>query len=112
MLLVACGGKSLPDGVIDHERMVPLLVDIYIAEAYFGVETSYQYDSLTPEMLRAYDDLLARHGVTGEELDASVDYYSQHPEEYNAIHHEVRALIEEEEKKGEAQATPVKINRR
>lgn len=109
ILLSACGSKRLPDGIIDHDRMVPLLVDIYLTEAYFGVETSYNFDSLSPDMVRAYNDLLARHGVTPDELDASVDYYAHHPELYNAIHHEVKAIIEGEEKTDAVETTPVRI---
>ncbi len=112
LLLAACGGERLPDGVIGRDSMVPLLVDIYIVEAYYGVETSYSYDydSLSPEMVRAYDALLAKHGITAAELETSLDYYAHHPEQYNAIHHEVRALLEEEENTDAAKARSVKLN--
>lgn len=112
LLLAACGSKKLPEGVIDRDRMVPLLVDVYLTEAYYGVETSYSYnyDSLSPEMVRAYEDLLAKHGITADELETSLDYYAHHPEQYNAIHHEVRALLSEDEEITDSVVTkPVKI---
>lgn len=109
VLLAACGGRRMPEGVVGHDRMVPLLVDIYLIEAYYALETNYNYDSLSPEMLRAYDDVLARHGVTAGELEASLAYYSEHPEQYNAIHREVAARLEQENT-GAAEATPVKVN--
>lgn len=100
----------MPDGVIEHDRMVPLLVDIYLVEAYYAVKTNYNYDTLSPDMLRAYDDVLAEHGVTPDDLEASLAYYSEHAELYNAIHRDVVAVLNEKNTGEAEEATPVKVN--
>lgn len=112
LLMVSCGGKKLPEGVLAHDSMVPLLVDVYLLEAYYAVETNYNYDSLSPEMMRAYDDVLARHGVTLDDFETSLAYYSEHPELYSAINREVAARLETKAEKNaeETKVKPVKLD--
>lgn len=96
MLVVAgCGGKRLPEGVLDHDKMVDFLTDAYLLESYYAVETNYNFDSISPDFVRAYDDILERHGITSDEVETSLDYYSHNPELYNAISREVEARIDE-----------------
>ena len=42
----------------------------------------------------AYDSILARHGVSREDVEASVEYYANHPDEYAAIHDSVLLILE------------------
>ena len=92
---VGCGGKKLPEGVLGHDQMVDFLTDAYLLEGYYAVETNYTFDTIAPEFARAYDDLLEYHGISRDEVEASLDYYSRHPEPYNAICKEVEARIDE-----------------
>lgn len=94
LFAVACGGKRLPDGVLDHDQMVDFLTDAYLLEGYYAVETNYNFDTVSPDFARAYDDILERHGITREQVDASLEYYSRNPEPYNAISKEVEARID------------------
>lgn len=104
-----CHRNRLPDGVMDHGRMVAFLAEAYILEGYYAVETSFSYDSLSPEMLSAYDALLTRHGVTMQQVDASMEYYSHHPDDYSAINREVLALLEKAEATDSVVVEPVAV---
>lgn len=95
LLALGCRGDRLPEGVLGHDQMVDFLTDAYLVEGYFAVETNYTFDSITPEMVHAYDDVLTRHGITREQVEASFEYYARHPEPYNAISKEVEARINE-----------------
>ena len=94
MMLASCGGQKRPEGVMSPETMVTFLVDAYQLEGFYAIETEYRYDSLLPEVAAAYDDLLARHGVSREEVERSFDYYAAHPEHYSPIQDSVMAHLD------------------
>lgn len=91
--VLGCGGKRLPNGVLDHGQMVDFLTDAYYLEALFAVETNFTFDTVSPEMVRAYADIMERHGVTREQVEASIEYYAVHPALYSKINEEVEARI-------------------
>lgn len=97
MLLAACNGNHLPDGILDQQKMTDFLREAYLLEGYCAIETRYVFDSLTPEMIYAYDDILAEQGITRDQVEASLTYYASHPEEYNAIHEAVATALETQE---------------
>ena len=106
VLLASCRHDGRPAGVLDAPQMVAFLTDAYLLEGFYAVETHYRYDAMTPEVLRAYDDILARHGITREEAEASFAYYGQHPELYLPIQDSVIARIEHETGADTAVAQP------
>lgn len=97
MMLTACHNDSLPEGVLNQQQMTRFLHEAYLLEGYCAIETRYRFDSLSPEMIYAYDDILAEQGITREQVETSLAYYSNHPEEYLAIHDSVAALLETQE---------------
>lgn len=94
-LLVSCRHEDRPAGILDEPQMVAFLCDAYLLEGFYAIETQYRYDAMTPEVLRAYDDILAHHGITREEAEASFAYYAQHPELYQTIQDSVLARIDQ-----------------
>ena len=94
LLLGACRHEGRPADVMTHEQMVAFLADAYLLEGFYAVETQYRYDALSPEVLHSYDSILAVHSLTREDVERSLDYYTRHLDEYQAIHEEVVALLE------------------
>lgn len=92
----ACRHDGRSVDVLDAPAMVSFLADAYLLEGFYAVETQYRYDAMTPEVLRAYDDILEHHGITREEAEASFAYYAQHPDLYQTIQDSVLARIEKE----------------
>lgn len=97
LLMAACSSNSRPEGILDQQQMTDFLREAYLLEGYCAIETRYIFDSLTPEMIYAYDDILAEQGITREQVEASLAYYANHPEEYTAIHEAVAAELEAQE---------------
>ena len=97
LMLSACHSDGLPEGILNHQQMVDFLHESYLLEGYCAIETRYNFDSLTPEMIYAYDDILAAQGITREQVETSLAYYVNHPEEYSAIHEAVVASLETQE---------------
>ena len=90
----ACHNSQLPDGVMTPSAMEAFLKEAYLLEGFYSVETEFRYDSLHAEMVASYDSLLAKHNITREDFERSVDYYTHHPMDYAKIHERVIALLD------------------
>ena len=95
-LLASCRHDSRPSDVLDAPEMVAFLADAYLLEGFFAVETQYRYDAMSPDVLRAYDDILAKHNVSREQIEHCFDFYSHHPDLYAPIQDSVLALLDRE----------------
>lgn len=94
LLLAGCRQEGLPEGVASEERMVDFLTEAYQLEGYYAVETRYRYDVLPEGVAQRYDSLLDAQGLTREEAERSLDYYSQHLDAYQRIHDSVVVRLE------------------
>lgn len=74
--------------------MTNFLSDLYLVEGCYAVESQYRFDAASPEVLSACNSLIEKYHITLEGVERSFDYYSRHPEEYEAIMKEVSARIE------------------
>ena len=98
----ACHRDQRPADVLAADTMVNVLTDLYLIEGYYAVESQYRFDTASPEVIGAVDEVLKTHHVTRESMEKSFDYYSQHPDEYEAIQKEVATRIEQLTAPGEA----------
>ena len=92
--MASCRHDGIPQDVLDQERMTDFLCDAYLLEGFYAIETQYRYDALSDEVLCSYDSILDSHGLTREQVEISLDYYSAHPDIYQAIHDSVVACLE------------------
>lgn len=106
ILVAACGGEKAPADLIPADRMVDFLTDAYLLEGFYAVESEYRYDALTPDVVRAYDDILARHGIDKEAVERSFHYYAEHPDLYQSIHDSVIARLESDMTEEDKNASP------
>jgi hypothetical protein len=90
----ACKHSQRPADVLDASTMADFLSELYLVEGYYAVKSNYRFDSASPEVLAACDDILKKNHLSRETVEKSFDYYSQHPEEYEAIQKEVASRIE------------------
>lgn len=82
LLLGACHDDRLPQGIMDTAAMTAFLTDAYQLEGIYAITSGHQYDTVSPEALRAYDDLLRKHGVSRVQVDSSLAYYATRPDVY------------------------------
>ena len=94
VLLGSCNRNGVPEGVMDASTMTAFLQEAYLIEGFYSIETEFRYDSLHAEMVASYDSLLCRYGLSREDFERSVDYYSRHPHEYALIHKQVIAALD------------------
>ena len=99
---VACGltscresVTSLPDGVMDEEQMVDFLSEAYLLEGFYAIETGNHPSLVSDEVSAAYQELLDAHGLTEEQFEKSMTYYSEHLDQYDKIHQQVIERLDE-----------------
>ena len=94
LLVAACRSEQRPPDVLAPQAMAAVLADAYMLEGFYAVETEYRYDTMLPEVLAAYDDILARHGTTREAVERSFEYYGAHPDQYLPIQDSALAILQ------------------
>ncbi|MBQ0015609.1 MAG: DUF4296 domain-containing protein [Bacteroidales bacterium] len=93
-MCLSCGGR--PADLLSEQQMVDFLTEAYLIEGFYGIETGYHYDELTPEIIGSYEELLDRKGISRDRFERSVKYYmSKQPEQYKHIHDMVVEQLEE-----------------
>ncbi|MGM0551725.1 MAG: DUF4296 domain-containing protein [Bacteroidota bacterium] len=95
MLLLGCT-KPIPKHVIPPKEMVPLLVEIHLADGLLGV-TQYRAKIAQLDTTNLYDAILQRYGYSRKDLDTSFYYYSTDIDRFDAIYNEVLEQLNEQE---------------
>lgn len=107
--VLACTGGNLPKGVLPGKKMVPILVDIHLAEAINNQKynMSMMKDSL-PEDL--YLSICQKYKIERTVIERSLLYYGKHPKEYLPVYDAVLDVLSEMEVKAKSDtARPVRI---
>lgn len=79
---------------IEKEKLIPLLVDIHLTDAYlqhrgFRPNKQTQRDKID----NAYGYILEKHNVTPNQFLNTMQYYGQHTKEYEAIYNKVIEIL-------------------
>ena len=83
------GCRKRPSGVLSENKMVSLLADMEIAEAYANTQMS----ASSKEKLEMGQRVLEAHGVTNEQLDTTLAWYGRNMDEYSSLYDKVDAEI-------------------
>lgn len=96
--ILACNGSYKQDGVLPRKKIIPILVDIHLAEAINNQKynISMTRDSLPEEL---YLSICKKYKVERSVIEKSLLYYGKHPEEYISIYNEVLDVLSELEVK-------------
>jgi len=88
LLSLSCSRDKLPQGILSKEKMIPVLVDLHLAENIFtqrfalGMNKDKSVEDL-------YISVLKKYNVSQKVFEESVYYYSKHPDKYKLIYDEV-----------------------
>ena len=91
LLLAAC--DKAPRGVIGEHKMTDLLTDLYLADSYAQTYGDRFPDDSSRQVLK--QRIYARHHVTAEDFDASMDWYGHHVNVYLDVHDKVIQRLKE-----------------
>lgn len=102
VICMACGKPrpEIPAGVLTQQEMIPVLVDIHIAQAATGLYSAG--DSIHFTMSDYIPQILALHHIEKSVYDSSISFYTLHPEIMQEMYDEV--INELSKKEGEAKS--------
>ncbi len=91
MLFTACDRR--PSGVPGSKKMGHLLVDIYKLEGTLQAHGGrYNYDE---DRAIFYADLMDKYGMTAQEFDSALSWYTKHPKQFERIYLRVMDDLEQ-----------------
>jgi hypothetical protein len=75
-ILFSCGGRKLPDGILDEDKMVEVLIDIHLAE---GLVSTFpiHYDSSRVLYPLFEKEVFKKHQIPDSVFRMSLEYYMQ-----------------------------------
>lgn len=91
-LSFACSSDQvkIPNYVIQPDSMVPILTDLHITDAYLAINRSRESNAVKKTF---YKSVFSNHGVSKQDFDTSILFYTAHPEVYEAIYDKVMAEL-------------------
>lgn len=95
--LLFCGCSKRPKGVLSEKKMVSLMADMQLAEAYSNTVGMSRYGSVSRETIGK--GVLSAHGVTQEEVDSTLAWYGRNMDEYAGLYEKVDREITYRRKK-------------
>jgi len=97
----SCSKKTVdvPGDILTKEELVPVLVDIHLAQAAAGI--SQLNDSMRYSVNDYSASIFKLHHLSREKYDSSLEFYTAHPELLEEIYAEV--INELSKKQGEAE---------
>ena len=92
LILLATGCSKRPKDILSEDKMVAVMADIQIAEAYErSGDASAYLDGHDRELLGR--GILMRHGVTVEEMDSTLAWYGRNMDEYSKLYKKIDAEL-------------------
>lgn len=88
-VLYSCGSDKMPEGIIPEDTMVPILVEMHLASAYFSVEFTDDSIAYSEAIDYTQKQVLDKHGITYKQFEKSIAYYTDYPEKFRAIYERV-----------------------
>lgn len=95
-LFTGCKKERVPGNVLDLKKMALLLAEMHIAEGTFNESRTF-YSSDNPQLAGYYKSILDKHGLSRQEFDRSLAWYTQHPKLYLKVYDQVIAILSEGE---------------
>ena len=72
---------------LSPDKMTEIIIDIHMADGIMSVQRIRKDLEIEPNDL--YANIMKKHGVSMEQFENSVDYYSLHMKKYTKIYNEV-----------------------
>ncbi len=94
-LLPGAACSRRPKGVVSDSKMVDIMADMKLADAYLANYPGSPSDSLG---IRLADDILAKHGVSRADFDSTLVWYGRNFDDYAALSERVERRLTQKQK--------------
>lgn len=89
-LLISCNQSKMkiPDGILNPEELIPLLVDIHLIDGYLHQKRIVR-QAKEDSAFNYYSSILLEHDISRPMFDSTILFYTQYPEEFAKIYDDV-----------------------
>src|SRR5690606_5451110 len=91
LIFFAGCGERPPRGVIPEKKMVAVLMDVHLADAY---SSSVPADSVKVIQNSLYEGIYHKYGTDSAGLRASLEYYASRPQVMDAFYSKVNEQLQ------------------
>lgn len=93
-LLISCNREKMqiPEGILQPEELVPLLVDIHLIDGILHQEKMIRQEKEDSAYFY-YANILTKHGISRPLFDSTIFFYSQYPDAFSKIYDDVLAEL-------------------
>lgn len=87
VLITGCKDRP-PEGLIEQEELVPVLVDLHVV---YAIQSTMDYRRLSQDYdsIDIYSYVFDKHGVTKIQFDSTIAWFSRHPKLFTEVYDEV-----------------------
>jgi len=103
---MGCGEKISKRDIIPEKDLIPILVDIHIADGILGIPSILKRFP-GKDSLSNYQNLMQSHGYTLTDLNRTIQYYSRKPDRLEVIYDKVQNKLSEMESEIRNQRSPI-----
>ena len=107
--IVFCGCSDKPKGTLSERKMVKLMADLQLAEAYSNTVGLSHYGA-TDSREEIGKGVLAAHDVSQEQLDSTLSWYGRNIDDYTNLYEKVDKEIMSRRKKIMREGSQKEIN--
>ena len=97
LFIAACDQKKAPKGIIENKKMVAVLTDVHLVDAYISL-IPYNDSVLKQQSSKYYKAIYKKYKISQRDFDKSVKYYSQQPKVLDSMYSQVSANLSKKEK--------------
>lgn len=101
LTILACTGENVPEGILPRKKMVPILVDIHLADAINSQKYNLSMirDSLSEDL---YLSICQKYKVERPEVENSLLWYGKNTRAFVPVYDEVLNVLSEMEVKAKS----------
>lgn len=79
--------EKLPEGILDHDQMVDLMVDVELLQAELKYDFTKANRKIDPE--KRFEEVFKENGLTKDQFNKNLEYYGARPLQMKEIYVEV-----------------------
>lgn len=83
LIFISCGQEEAPKGIIEKQKMISVMVDMQITDAYLNQVMNS--DTMMMQAHTRYDYIFKKYGIDSAQFSRSLSYYSKRPDEFNKM---------------------------
>ena len=110
ILVFACSGNKVPNGIMSEKEIIPIIVEIHLAE---GIYAQRYLEKVPRENYQEdlYLSVLKKFKCDQKVFEASLLYYGKYPEKYKLVYDEVLNRLNEMDVRSRAKDSILRVKK-